>query len=222
MRRLPSLFIATANSQPWCYAEYVWSVFRNVTNYPGKLSIFRAAHPWPETRNNKAIAQFLKSDCEVFVKMDMDQEYPDDYLITMAPLVEKYKVIGPEIYDRSDSNAYGILCFGDKSNLVETWIDCSDETGIKSYPYTHTNNFYAREVLEAIEPPYYTYIEKEDFEGKSNHVDYDFLDKIKDAGYKIYLNHNIDVSHLFLGRSNRDWHKKVGHHVQGGRYGFGV
>jgi len=168
------------------------------------------------------IAAFLESDAEVMVKMDLDTEYPDDYLVTLAPLVEKYKVIGPEVYDRSDSNAYSVLCFSEKVDLVENWIDCSDETGIKSYPYTHTNNFYAREVLEAIDPPYYVYKEREDFKDKDNHVDYDFLDKIKDAGYPIYINHNIDVCHLFIGRSNRDWHKKVGKHVKGGRYGFGV
>lgn len=204
---LPSLFVATCNSQPWVYADYVWSVFGNLLNYGGKIAMYRSDYPRTRIRNNRAITDFLASGMDVMVKMDIDQEYPEDYFRIMAPLVAEYKVIGPEIYDRWRGNGYGILAFGDKEDL-SSWIDCSDEVGIKAYPYTHTNNFYAREVLEAIEPPYYESAITPDGLNKANHTDYDFLDKIKAAGYQIYLNHSIEVNHLFLGRANNDMYNR--------------
>ncbi|MHA1962355.1 MAG: hypothetical protein ACW99U_19295 [Candidatus Thorarchaeota archaeon] len=149
------------------------------------------------------------------VKMDIDQEYPQDYFTTMAPLALEYKVIGPEIYDRWEMNNFGILCFADKDDIT-SWIDCSDAKGIQSYPYTHTNNFYAREVFNGLEMPWYdTQLTPDGFE-KANHMDYDFLDKVKANGYEIHINHSVEVNHIFLGKSNRDFYKRN----KGDEHGF--
>ncbi|MHA2265013.1 MAG: hypothetical protein ACXAEN_21685 [Candidatus Thorarchaeota archaeon] len=201
--KYPSIALTTGNSNPWCYSDYMWSMMHNVLTYPGRVSLFRMDHHGIDAiRNNRGVKYFLESDAEVMVRMDLDQWYPEDFLITMAPLALEYKVIGPEIYDRWEHHGYKILCFSDKYDPWNNWIDCSDATGIQSYPYTHTNNFYAREVVEAVPLPWFEAVMNEDGTDRGAHPDYDLLDRIRDAGYEIYLNHNIEVHHLFMGRAH--------------------
>jgi len=76
------------------------------------------------------------------------------------------------------------------------------KTGIQEVPYTHTNNFYAREVLEKIPQPWYEARLADDGLNRGNHVDYTFLDKIKAVGYPIYLNLDVEVLHDGIGRKD--------------------
>jgi len=191
------IFIAVCNSQDEVPSEFFWSFMATYANIPYPAVAYRARHPWDVVRNNMAIDVFLKSECDVFVKMDVDQIYPLDYFLKFLPLVEQYKVIGPVIYDRHEKNGHFPLAFNDKKVLTR---DLSKEvhhgTGICAYPYTHTNNFYAREVLEMIDPPWYEAHLSADGLERANHVDYDFLDKIKAAGYKPHLYLDEVVKHI--------------------------
>ena len=212
MMKWPSLLVVTGNSQPWCYSDYMWTMMHNVATYPGTVGVYRADHGVDAIRNNRGVHAFLQSDAEVMVRMDLDQSYPPDFLTTMAPLALEYKVIGPEIYDRWEANDHKILCFNDKFAVWENHIDCSDANGIKAYPYTHTNNFYLREVVENTPLPWFTADMDESGLNRRSHPDFDLLDKIREAGYEIYMNHNVEVHHLFVAKASNDYHQR---HMRG-------
>jgi len=152
----------------------------------------RAVHPWDVIRNNQLIDWFLKSDCDYFVKMDTDQSYPMNYFIDMLPLVEEYKVIGPLIFDRWPAGNFLPLV-----NWAEGQVfDIKGKSGIMEVPYYHTNCFFSREALEAIQPPHYEAYLNEDGLKRANHVDITFMKKFPRAGYKIYANLDVVVNHL--------------------------
>lgn len=165
---------------------------------PYPVIVAPGGHPWDAVRNNTIIQVFLNSPADIFVKMDIDQVYPENYLETMVPLVEKYKVIGPLIFDRWLSNKFTPLLmkshFGDR---LSKYVPPSFE-GIQEVPYNHTNLFYAREVLEAIknDRPWYDPHIRPDGLARMNHLDYTFLDKIKKAGYALYTNFDVVVKHV--------------------------
>jgi hypothetical protein len=147
------------------------------------------------------IRAFLDSDANVMVKMDIDQTYPSNYFETMLPLVDKYKVIGPLIYDRWEQSDYMPLLFsevkGSGQYLHElVRYDMTGKSGIIEVPFAHTNLFYAREVLEAIDPPWYNTGLSEDGLNKDSHTDFTFLNRLKGAGYKIHINLDVEVKHL--------------------------
>lgn len=205
----PRIFVATGNSQPWCYSDYMWTMMREVAVYPGKVDLFRMTHSKPDIRNNRGVKAFLQSDADILVRMDLDQSYPDDFLVTMVPLVQEYKIIGPEIYDRWEQNDHRILCFSDyKPTPWDHWIDCTDASGIKAYPYTHTNNLYAREAVESVPLPWWNNPLTEDGCDQQNHPDFELLDKFREYGYPTYLNHNVEVYHLFIGRACNQYYRR--------------
>ena len=170
------------------------------------ISISRSGHPWDVVRNNRLIKQFLDSDCDIFVKMDVDQTYPPDYLVTMVPLVEQYKVIGPLIYDRMEANRFIPLAFENNDYKALKVFNINGSKGVIEVPFPHTNLFYAREVLEKIPMPWYEAYATPDGLDRANHVDFTFIKKIKDAGYPIYINLDVEVDHLFTQRANGRLH----------------
>lgn len=200
------LFLVICNSQTIVDANMMWSLLFNLVGSKYPVQIYRASHPWDIVRNNQGIQKFLESDADIMVKMDVDQIYPPNYFSNMVPLVDEYKVIGPVIYDRHSSSGYRTLAFDSKSDLFGTWLDVSCAEGIREYNYTHTNNFYAREVFENIPKPWYEAHATRDGLDRANHVDYDLLDKIKDSGYSIYLNHEIVVKHIAYIGVDKEFH----------------
>jgi hypothetical protein len=206
---LPSLFVVSCNSQDSVDSDYLWSLLSNVFAYieeGGRIFVWRGGHPWDVVRNNAGIDAFLNSDYEVMAKCDVDQWYPKDYFLDMVPLVEEYPVIGPVIYDRGQRSNFAPLV------VDRPWghfINIDNHSGIHKFPYTHTNNFYAREVFENIEKPWYEAHLSEDGLSRANHVDYDVLDKIRKAGYDIYTNCDITVDHITKIRVNREIHEKI-------------
>jgi hypothetical protein len=198
------LFVGICNSQDWLMSSFFWSWVG--IKHPYNFSIFRSTHPWDIVRNNVLIENFLRSPCDIFVKMDVDQVYPQDYFTHFVPLVEEYKVIGPLIFDRWRHNDFMPLAFentgGDKLEGV------SVEGGIKPIQYPHTNLFYAREVLEKTQPPWYEAVATPSGTGRANHVDYSFLNKIHEAGYPIYIDTNTVVQHLTTQAVDRELHER--------------
>jgi hypothetical protein len=87
-----------------------------------------------------------------------------------------------------------------------------DYKGITEVPYPHTNLFYSREVLEKIEPPWYTRKYSQDCIRRLNDMDFTFLDKVKAAGFPIYINTSVEVRHLVLEgvdtKLHNRWHRK--------------
>jgi hypothetical protein len=146
------------------------------------------------------IRDFMKSSCDILVKMDIDQVYPKNYLTTMVPLVKKYKVIGPLIHVKWRKKGYPpLLCEKNTFPLVRpmiNWLERVGANGILEVPYAHTNLFYSRESLVGIKPPWY---EVEYGDGNCVHKinrDYSFIDKIRKNGYETHINMNVEVGHL--------------------------
>ncbi len=191
---MTKLLIGSCNSQELIPSRFFWSTISIKNPYP--TSMVRGDHPWDVVRNNRVIKSFLDSDCDILVKMDIDQTYPPDYFTTMVPLVEKYKVIGPVIYDRWAGNKFMPLAFESHDYPHLKLFDLAGKSGVVEVPYPHTNLFYAREVLEKIPPPWYEAYLRPDGLDRANHVDFSFLDKIKKAGYPIYLNLDVEVRHV--------------------------
>lgn len=190
------IFLGVGQSQEWTHSQFSWSFLAAVTNAGYPSQVMRGDQSWDEVRNNNMIDQFLQSDCDIFVKCDADQVYPVDYFRVMVPLTEKYSVIGPVIFDRAPKNGFLSLACTDKNDVLGSNVDLLNMRGIHEIPYTHANNFYAREVFENVKPPWFERELSEDGTHYANHVDYDFLDKIKDAGYRIMANCDVVVGHL--------------------------
>jgi len=210
----------SCNSQESVDADYLWSLLSNVFSYieeGGKVYVWRGGHPWDVVRNNAGIDAFLHAlDYDVMAKCDVDQWYPPNYFLDMAVLVEEYPVIGPVIYDRGQRSGFAALV------VDKPWgrfLDIDGHSGIHKFPYTHTNNFYAREVLEKIAPPWYVAELSEDGLKRANHVDYDFLDLIREAGYDIHTNCDITVEHITKVRVTKEFHQKMrGNHARTQRF----
>lgn len=203
---MTKVFIGVCNSQPTVPSAFFWSMW-NINRSGHTMFLQRASHPWDVVRNNQLIDSFLKSDFDIFVKMDVDQEYPVDYLGKMIPLVDKYKVVGPLIYDRWAQNKYMPLLFESyKENGLIDWE--GPKHGVQEVPYAHTNLFYKREALEAIERPWYEAHLHPTGLNRANHVDFTFLDKIKSAGYPVYINMDVEVKHIAEVGVGREFYGK--------------
>lgn len=144
--------------------------------------------------------------------MDVDQIYPKNYFEVMVPLLEKYDVIGPMIFDRWKKNNYMPLCPSTTPDSPHPFSSPRDgKTGIQEVPYLHTNCFYKRKVLVAIPPPWYEAYLSPDGLRRANHVDYDFMKKIADAGFKIYVNNDMVVKHTALEGIDREFYEHWNH-----------
>jgi len=204
------LFLGICNSQPLIDATFFWSLIQIRTVCP--MQVYRASHPWDVVRNNQIISVFLKSRADYLVKMDIDQIYPKNYFEVMVPLVEKHDVIGPMIFDRWRKNNYMPLCPSATPSNPHPFSSPHDgKTGIQEVPYLHTNCFYQRRVLEAIPPPWYEAYMTPDGLRRANHVDYDFMKKITDADFKIYVNNDMVVKHIALEGIDREFYEHWNH-----------
>ena len=197
------LFLGICNGQYHVPSDFFWSFIHMRNPYP--VTAYRSGHPWDVVRNNRIIANFLKSDCDVLIKMDIDQEYPPNFLEKLVPLVEKYKVIGPLIYDRHKVNGYMPLLFEEYNGLLLKKMDISEMSGIVKVPFPHTNLFYHREVIEKIDPPWYEAYLSYNGLVRQNHVDYTFIDKIHKAGYDITIDLDCVVGHQYIGYVGSDF-----------------
>lgn len=202
------LFIGICNSQKKVYSDFFWSFIRIKNRY--ETTICRGGHPWDVVRNNSLIYQFLKSDCDYFVKMDVDQTYPSNYFDVMVPLLKDHDVIGPMIYDRHRANDFMPLCFGEDLNepIAHRGDPFDNKTGIMELPYLHTNCFYNREALKAVPQPCYEAHLLPTGLGRANHVDYTFMKKIVAAGFKIYINFDVVVRHIAVEPVDRSFYER--------------
>lgn len=187
---MKKIFIGVCNSQHIMASDFFWSMIGQV-DFVANPVFARAVHPTDVIRNNQLIDWFLKSDCDYFAKTDVDQRYPVDYFKVMVPLIEKYKVIGPLLFDRP-------LNFLPLVNWLDSreHYDIMGKTGIEEVPYLHTNCFFHREVLESIPRPWYEVQITDDGLKRENHIDATFMKKIPKAGFKIYINYDMVVEHL--------------------------
>lgn len=201
----PSMLIGICNSQDWVPTDFFWS-FMAIQKTPG-MAITRSGHPWDVVRNNQIIKRFLDGGYDYLAKMDVDQVYPQDYFEKLLPLAEKYKVIGPLIHDRWKFNNFAPLMFNKADYGSLEWASIEGQEGVIEIPYAHTNLIYAREVLENIPAPWYEAHLREDGLDRANHVDFSFLQKIKDAGYKIHIDLDTEVGHLTTQPVTREFHE---------------
>ena len=192
------LFVGVCNSQTTLSSAFFWSWEGIKKTYPYQIKRFDDDDTI--IRNNQMIRDFLKSDCDVMVKMDIDQVYPKNYFSEMVPLVEKYKLAGPLIYNKWRKNNYSPLLAMENTSpilrVIRNWEPLCDEKGLLKIPYAHTNLFYAREVLENVDPPWYRLIHGEDGCSQVINRDYTFLEKLVSLGYETVINTNVEVGHL--------------------------
>jgi hypothetical protein len=191
----PKVFIGVANSQEFVPAYFHWGWEKMVKPY--EYTMERFDHSDCFIRNNQMIEAFLESDYDVMVKMDIDQKYSRGFLEKMVPLVEKYKAIGPLIHNKWRKKGYFPLMHMSNS-FPYVSVPIPFRSGIVEVPYSHSNLFLAREVLEKIDPPWYEGHFNAKGTGRTSDVDYTFIDKIKAAGYPVYINTDIEAKHLVL------------------------
>jgi hypothetical protein len=189
----PKLFIGVCNSQEYVPSDFHWSW--EMTEKPYEYDIVRFTHSDDSVRNNQMINLFLKGDCDIMVKMDVDQKYPRHYFSFLVPHVEKLKVVGPLIFNKWRNVNYPPLMF-ERNEYPRLGTPMDNYSGIIEVPYPHTNLLYAKEVLENIEPPWYEKHYDQMGLGRINDMDFTFLDKIKEQGYKLYINTGVEVEHL--------------------------
>lgn len=199
------IFIGICNSQEHTPSGFFWSFINIRSKWPTKA--FRSIHPWDVIRNNVIIHTFLKSDCEILAKMDIDQAYHSDYLERLVPLCLEHKVVGPVIYDRWEQNNFMPLAFDmvNEGMFPTSIINLSGLSGVVEIPYPHTNLLYHREVLEKISPPWYEAYLSDDGLKRKNHVDFTFINKIHKAGYRVMIDLGCEVGHKmtkFVGRQD--------------------
>jgi hypothetical protein len=138
--------------------------------------------------------------------MDIDQRFPANYFEKLVPLIDQYKVIGPLIYDRWSDNNFLPLSFKKESSGYQPF-DLTGKSGIVEIPYAHTNLLYAREVFEKIPPPWYEAYQTKTGIQRANHVDFDVLSKIHQAGYKVHIDLDLVVGHQFTTFVGRQFKK---------------
>ena len=202
------IFVGHCNSQEYVPAAFHWSWVQ--MRHPYEEVVIRFDDHDDVCRCNNMIRTFLKSDCDIMVKMDIDQVYPQNYFSFMVPLVEKYKVIGPRLHNKWRKTGYRPLAF--KTNDFPYLAPAMElPSEIVEVPYAHTNLFYAREVLEAIEPPWYEKHFNPHYTHRTDDMDFEFLDKVKAAGYPIYINPGVEVAHLVMegvdSKLNARWNR---------------
>jgi len=193
------LFIGIANSEQSIHSAFFWSFIQ--IRRTCETVIFRASHADSNLRNNNLLNSFLESGTDYYIQMDTDQIYPPDYLEKMVPLIEEYSVIAPVIYDRWQSNRFFPLAYscldpetlGFKGSKV---LDIKGKTGVEEVAWTHTNLFMKREVVEKLPKPIFNLYFTEDGLSKWKHTDHAVNEKIKNAGYKIYMNFDVVVKHI--------------------------
>jgi hypothetical protein len=189
------IFIGICNTQAFVPSGFFWSFITIQNRWP--VEIYRATHPWDVVRNNAIISQFLKSDCTILAKMDVDQSYPSDYFERLVPLCNRYKVAGPMINDRGTQNGPIPLAFDAfYDGMVLKKKDLKGLSGVVEIPFPHTNLFYHREVLEKIPAPWYEAHLRDDGLERANHVDFTFIEKIHKAGYKVMIDLDCKVGHM--------------------------
>ena len=198
------VFAGICNSQDFIPSGFFWTYINIRKPYP--IVAHRATHPWDVVRNNAIINAFLKSDCDILAKMDIDQVYPADYFERLIPLCLEHGVAGPVIADRWKENSFKPLAF-DAVNFgmfPTAWMNLENLAGVVEVPYPHTNLLYKREVLEKIPAPWYEAYLSQDGLKRANHVDYTFIDKIHRAGYKVMIDLDCEVKHMAV-----EWKGKV-------------
>jgi len=203
------LFIGVCNSQEFVPSDFHWSW--EELEKPHEYQKVRFADHDPIVRNNQMVRDFLRSDCDIMVKMDIDQVYPKNYFTVMVPLVEQYKVIGPLIYNKWRKNKYPpLLCQENDFPIARpatNWFKKA-KNNILKIGYAHTNMFYARETVEKIKPPWYDISYTKDGCAMAVSADFVFLDKIKAQGYEMYVNTSVEVGHLVMESINTATHER--------------
>lgn len=200
------LFVGVCNSQEKVPSDFFWSMV-NQKPCVAKVLLDRERHPWDVIRNNLLIKRFLDSGCDYFAKTDIDQVYPFDYFQVMVPLIDQYKVIGPLIFDRWVNGNFMPLVNWDREKPLKHY-NTQDRFGIERVDILHTNCFYHREVLEQIPEPWYEAYAAPDGLSRANHVDLTFIQKIKDAGYDLYVNYDVVVQHIAEVPVGRDVYER--------------
>jgi len=197
------LFIAIGNSQSHIHSDFFWSFIGMRNGNVEQRVITRGTAPWDVVRNNRLIQQFLDSDCDIFTRMDADQTYPKDYLEVMLPLVEKYKVIGPVICDRLAVDNFVPLMF--KNDNLDL-LNIVGKSGVIDVSVPHTNLFFIREVVEKMKPPWFWHGLNKEGTNVEDHADRYFIRKIHEAGYKTYINLDMNLTHMSTQHIDIDFH----------------
>lgn len=193
MEYKPKLFIGVCNSQEFVPADFHWSW--EMMEKPYEYVKIRFTHSDDVIRNNQMIDLFLQGDADIMIKMDIDQAYPKHFLSFLVPQVESHKVVGPVIFNKWRNRNYPPLLF-ETNDFPHMSRPMERHYGLAPIPYSHTNLLYAREVLEKLEPPWYEAHHDQRGMGRTHDVDYTFTDKIKAAGYEIYIDGSLEVAHL--------------------------
>lgn len=148
---------------------------------------------------NSLVVNAIENECTHLVMLDTDQLYFPDTLLKMinhnvdvvgALVHRRYPPFAPVLY-RGKLHRYKNVPYEEaySGNLIEV-----DATGTGCILYN-------MDVFKVIDPPWFELVPGKD--GKPVGEDIRFCSKLKNAGFKIYVDTSIQLDHLTIFRVNR-------------------
>jgi hypothetical protein len=140
---------------------------------------------------------FLKSDCEWFWLVNDDQIYPQETLLNL--LAHKKDVVTPLCLEKKAPHCPLVYERGGSNGLKPWRFLRRGESGLVLAGATGGGGMLIhRRVLEAIPDPWWevTTRRTEDGSYQQSSEDFDFCDKVYDAGFKIWCDLDTSVVHV--------------------------
>ncbi|NOR27606.1 MAG: glycosyltransferase [Lutibacter sp.] len=158
----------------------------------------RPINPGPiDSVRNELVKQALESECTHIIMMDTDQVYDPETIEKLLGFVlsdEKYKVCGGKVHRRYPP--FDHLCFRGIPGKYTLVNDKEIESG-KVIEVDATGCgciLYDIEVFKKIEQPWFEFGKTD--ENKDIGEDVNFCQKMKENGYKIYVDTSLDIKHM--------------------------
>lgn len=152
-----------------------------------------------EAVRNSIVEQALQSGCTHLIMMDTDQIMPPDTITKL--LSHDLPICGAKVHRRYPAFDH-LMYRGEPGKYYLVPDEEIEAGGLVEVSATGTGCImYKTEVFLKIDPPWFEFSVGKD--GKPIGEDIGFCIKLKEAGYKIFVDTSIDIGHV--GSLNVDW-----------------
>lgn len=191
MKELPKIMVGHCYYRSNPTINFYLGMINTITSYHGHLDIrFGGAHSVVKARNN-LVKEFLNSDCEYLFFVDIDMGLPTDGL---KKLVEDNKpIIGGLYFQRIPPHNPMLFEKGKFTAKAHNYMFKRDYIeGLTEIDATGAGALLIKkEVFKKVKYPWFA--EPTEYE---TYEDFFFCEKAKDAGYKIYVDTRVKISHF--------------------------